>query len=237
MQATLLSLVRARFTLTAGATVLAFAVMVAGAGALVLLYKNSFSSRGEFNQLRLAVGSKKTCKKFWRGKKAFGIKVKKGPVECSYRTPVTGDADRPDHDLSADARVAKSTEERIQKHVFVSVSVRANKDSGYQLRVFPKKQTWEVRRKPNGTGFPIASQGTDDAINPVGKKNAIRIRAFGDLITASINGKKVVTEFKDPNPSGDVKGRRTFVSVGNNKKKKGKAAGFIDDVEVRIPNP
>ncbi len=216
---------------------LAIAVLATTASALVLLYKNSFSSRGEYNQLKLAVGSKNTCKKFWRGKKSFGVKIKRGPIECAYRTPVSGDADRPNHDLSADARVAKSTEEKIQKNVFVGVTVRANKDAGYQLRVFPKKQTWEVRRKPSGTGFPIASQGQEPEINPVGKKNTIRIRMFGDLLTASINGKKVVDNFKDPNPTSDVNGRRTFVSVGNTQKKKGKAAGFIDNVEVRIPNP
>jgi hypothetical protein len=237
MQATLLSLVRARFILVAGVTVLAFAVITAGAGALVLLYKNSFSSRGEYNQLGLSVGSKKTCKKFWRGKNTFGVKVKRGPIECAYRTPVSGDADRPDHDVSADARVAKSTEEKIQKNVFVGVTVRANKDAGYQLRVFPKKQTWELRRRPTGTGFPIASQGKDETINPVGKKNTIRVRMFGDVLTASINGKKVVNNFNDPNPTSEVKGRRTFVSLGNTKQKKGQAAGFIDNVEVRIPNP
>jgi hypothetical protein len=237
MQATLLSLVRARLTLIAGATALVLAITAGAAFGLVALYKNSFSNKGEFNQLRLAVGSKKVCGKFWRGKKAFGIKAKKGPVECAYRTPVIGDADRPDHDLSADARVANSTEEKIQKNVFVGLTVRANKDAGYQLRVFPKKQTWEVRRKPGDTGFPITSQGKDTAINPVGKKNVIKLRVFGDLITATINGKKIVDGFKDPGNTSDVKGRRTFVLLGNTKSKKGQAQGFIDDVEVRIPNP
>ncbi len=229
---------RARTTLTAfaAAAVTVLVAFAGTAGALVFLYKNAFSRKDDVNQMRLEVGNKKTCSKTWRGKKSLGISDKKGPVECGYRTPVTGDADKPDHDLSVTGKVGNSTAKGIQKHVYLGVSVRAAKDKGYQLRVFPGKQEWELRRKPSTTGFPIKSDGKDKDIKPIGKANTLRLRAFGDIITASINGKKVVDDIKD-SKSGDVTGRRTLITLGNSKKSKDKASAFFDNIAIRLPNP
>ena len=114
----------------------------AGAGiatAAVVVYNSTFKSRTEFKEVRKFEGGK-PCRKFWRGKKTFGIEVKKGPVQCDFRTPVTGDSKEPDHEIDGSAAVLKSTAKRVRRDAYVGVALRADESSRCELRVVPDRQ-------------------------------------------------------------------------------------------------
>jgi hypothetical protein len=213
----------------------ALAAFAAAAAAEVLIYKNDASSRGEYREVR-KLGGGKTCERFGRKDEVLGIEVRKGPADCALRTPVTGDGKKPDHDLEAKAKVLrKETARSLRDEVFVAVAVRASADSYYQLRVFPKDEAWELRRKPKGDGFPL----TGPPNPPIEGKgaNELRLQAFGRELTAWINGEKLVNGFTDPNPPKQVDGTKTLISLGHRKDTKKNARGFFDDLKVRLPSP
>jgi hypothetical protein len=223
-----------RRAITAGAA-LAFAALTTLAAAGVLVYENDASSRSEYRELR-KLGGGKACGRFGRKDEVFGIEVRKGPADCALRTPVTADGKKPDHELEAKAKVLrKETARALRDEVFVAVAVRASADSYYQLRVFPKDERWELRRKPKGDGFPIT--GPPNPPIEGRKANELRVQAFGRTVSAWINGEKVVNGFADPNPPKQVDGTKTLISLGHRKDTKRNASGFFDELKIRLPNP
>lgn len=208
--------------------------LTAGAGvaaATVVVYNNNFSSRGEFRALQKFEGGK-ACRKFFRSRKSFGVEVKNGPLQCDFRTPVTGDAKEPDHEIEASATLLKSTKKGVRKNAYVGVALRADKSSRYELRVFPDARTWELRRRPDGDGFPI--QGTNASIGRVGKENTLKLRAFGDRVAAFVNEANVVPTVTDPDPA-ELNGRKTLLVAGNSGGRKASAESFFSDVRIRLP--
>jgi hypothetical protein len=209
-------------------------VLVAGAGvatATVVVYNSAFNSRAQFKEVRKFEGGK-PCRKFWRGKKTFGIEVKKGPVQCDFRTPVTGDAKEPDHEIEGSAAVLKSTAKRVRRDAYVGVALRADESSRYELRVFPHLKGWELRRRPTGQGFPL--EGTEQTIGGIGELNKLKLRAFGDRVTAIVNKATVVDQVRDPD-SGDLNGRKTLL-VGGSAANSGKEAqAYFRNVRIRVP--
>lgn len=214
--------------------IIAFAltVGVGVASATVVIYNNNFKGRAGFQALK-KFDAGKACKKSHRGKKSFGVKVTKGPLQCDFRTPVSGDSKEPDHEIEAKATVVKkSTAKSVRKDSYVGVALRADKSSRYELRVFPHTQTWQVRRRPDRGDFPLT--GTDPGIAGLGKSNKLKLRVFGDKINAFVNKTKLVDEFKDPNP-GQLNGRKTMILAGHGKKGKKDANAFFKNVRIRVP--
>jgi hypothetical protein len=210
---------------------LALTVGAGVATAAVVVYSNDFSSRNEFKALQKFEGGK-ACKKFWHGKKTFGAEVKKGPRQCDFRTPVTGDAKEPDHEIEASVRLLKSTAKGVRKNAYVGVALRADKSSRYELRVFPDSRSWELRRRPDRTGFP--QEGTSQSIGQVGKSNKLKLRAFGDKISAFVNKTRLLPDVTDPNPS-QLNGRRTMIVAGTASNSKKSAEASFSDVRIRLP--
>jgi hypothetical protein len=220
-----------RLKITTFALVLGVLASTGIAAATVVVYNSAFKSKSEFKEVRKFEGGK-PCRKFWRGKKTFGIEVKKGPMQCDFRTPVTGDAKEPDHEIEGAAVVLKSTAKRVRRDAYVGVALRADESSRYELRVFPHRGEWEVRRRPNGQGFPL--QGTEQSIGGIGERNKLKLRAFGDRVTAIVNKATVVDQVRDPRP-GDLNGRKTLI-VGGSAAKSGKEAqAFFRNVRIRVP--
>jgi hypothetical protein len=157
------------------------------AAAAIQIYSNDFSNRAEFKQLKAAG---KGCGKDWlKDKDRIEVESKGGPARCKLKLPVQGDAAQPDHELAATAKVGKSTPKKVRGDVYVAVSVREGKDSRYELRVFPHRQRYELRREPEGEGFP--KRGKDRGIGEVGESNSLRIQAFGDRVKASVNKQRI----------------------------------------------
>jgi len=201
---------------------------------LVTIYDNDFKSRAEFRAIKKMSGSK-ACKTFHDKNTRLGVSIAKGPAACKFATPVQGDRSGPDHEVEAKAKVNKATSSKVRSKVYVGVGVRTGKKTGYELRVFPHRQRWELHRNPsNNDDFPV--KGKLESINKIGKKNVLAIRAFGDDVTASVNGERVVHSLKDSNAA-QVDGRRTTLVVSNGKKAKKPVKATFDDVQVLIPDP
>jgi hypothetical protein len=221
---------RLRITITAAA-VLALTLGAGVATATVVVYSNDFSSKTEFRAVQKFEGGK-GCRKFFRDKKSFGIEVKKGPLQCDFRTPVTGDSKEPNHEIEGTATVLKSTAKGARRSAYVGVALRADESSRYELRVFPQTRTWELRRKPGRQGFPI--EGTEQSIAPINKANKLKLRAFGGKISAFVNKATVVDQLADPNP-GELNGRKTLLVGGHGGSSKKPVEAFFSDVRIRIP--
>jgi hypothetical protein len=220
-----------RLKLTTAVTVLALAAAGGVAAATVVVYSNDFSNRTKFRAVQKFEGGK-PCRKFWRDRKAFGVEVKKGPLQCDFRTPVSGDSKVPDHEMEANVTVLKSTANAVRRLAYVGVAIRADESSRYELRVYPHTRQWELRRRPDNGEFPI--RGTDQGISPINKQNRLRLRAFGNRITAIVNDVTVVPAVADPEP-GDLNGRRTLLVAGSGANSGKSAEASFKDVRIRLP--
>jgi ribosomal protein S8E len=216
------------------AAVLAVGLGTAAALAGVTVYKNNFSGKAEAGQLDRAQG--KHCDKRWRRKtKTLRIAVQRGPGVCGYRPPVEGDSDRPDHDFQAKGKLLKRTPKSTRRGAYLAIAVRVGKNTGYELRAFPKKHKFVLRRSPSGGGGGFPANGTSSAIKGVSKPNVLRLRAVGDKVTARVNGTKVA-EVTDSNP-GEVDGRKLEVAVGHKKNSPKPVLAVLDDLKLQVPNP
>jgi hypothetical protein len=199
--------------------------------AAIQVYSNDFSSRGEFKQVRAAG---KGCGKDWlKDKERVEVEAKEGPSRCKLKLPVQGDAAQPDHELAAAAKVGKSTPRKVRGQAYVAVSVREGKDSRYELRVFPHRHRYELRREPEGGEFPV--RGRDKGIGGIGERNVLRIQAFGDRIQAKVN-KHEIAPVAD-SAAGDQRGARLSLAFGVEGRTRKELDAWFDDVRVRIPNP
>ncbi len=218
--------------LLAAALALGLAAAVALAG--VTVYTNNFSRKSEAKQLKHVDG--KHCDKRWRKKaESLLIEVNKGPGACGYRPPVEGDSDGPDHDFQAKMKLLRATPKGIRGSAYLSIAVRSGKSSRYELRIFPKKHKYELRRAPAGGGSGFPKQGKSRAIKGANKPNVLRLKAAGNKVTAKVNSRKVA-EVTDSN-AGQVGGRRLEVFVGNKRSTKKDVVASLDNLKLQVPSP
>lgn len=208
--------------------ILALAV-TATAVASVTVYKNPFGKRADFKGMKKLEGGGK-CGKSWKGKKTFGVVVKEGRHNCSFRTPVEGDRKQPDHIMQADAKVLKKTSKKVRSSVYAGVALRANRKSHYEVRIYPKGRRWALLK----SGFELDS-GKDSAIAALNKQNRIRLAVTGEKVVAKVNKTKLAT-FEDQSPK-EVSGRKTALTFGSEAKSKKDGFGVFDKVKVLVPNP
>lgn len=217
------------FTATAA---LALAGVLAVSALGVLVYKNNFSSKAEFSQITRSGGGK-SCDRRYRGKQNVMLaSVKKGSLTCSYRVPVQGDGDLPNHAFGVDAKILKDTPRATRGSAFVELSLRTGGGGvGYTLRIFPEKKKFELTRGPKGGGFP--ARGESKAIKRTGARNRISLVAKGARVTAKVNGKQLAS-LVDSDP-GQVSGRKLRFAVGNKKNTKKDVIAVVKSVSVGVP--
>ena len=211
------------------------ALLTAGLGsaiAAVTVYDNNFSSRAEFKQIIKSGGGKRCDRSFRKKGKSMRAAVKRSPTTCSFRPPVQGDNELPNHDVRVDGKILKRTEKRLRGGAFVELTVRAGGGGvGYALRVFPHKQRFELSRGPAGGEFPV--RGKSNAIKRVNKRNQLRLVASGATVTAFVNGKELARA-TDGNP-GQVTGTKLRFALGSQKQTQGKVAATFKKVAVTVP--
>jgi hypothetical protein len=223
---------RPAVALLAAALALALAAAVALAG--VTVYKNNFSSRTEAKELRHSSG--KHCAKRWRQKaKSVRAQRNRGSGACGYRPPVEGDTSGPDHAFQVREKLLKKTPRGIRGSSYVAVAVRSGKSSGYELRIFPKRHKFQLRRAPSGGGGGFPAKGRSQAIKGVNKPNVLRLKAFGNRVTARVNGTQLA-KVTDSN-AGQVGGRKLEVSVGSTRRSNKDVAATFDNLKLLVPNP
>jgi hypothetical protein len=226
-----------RLTTRAPALLAALAALGIGAAtalAGVTVYKNNLSSKHEAKELRHAEG--KHCDKTWRRKaESLRVDVNKGPNLCGYRPPVQGDTSGPDLDFQAKQKLLKVTPKGIRDGAYLVLEVRSAKNTGYQLRVFPRTHKFQLVRVPAGGGSGFPAKGTSNAIKGVNRANVLRLSAVGDKVTAKVNGKKVAGA-TDSNAA-EVSGRSLEVGIGTKKSTPKQTSGTLDDLKVQVPKP
>jgi hypothetical protein len=219
-------------------TVLALAaaiVLIAGLATAFAdfgVYGNDFGSRSEFKEI-IRSGGGKACDRRYRSKsKSMVASVRRGRTTCSFRPPVQGDGELPNHTITVEGKILKRTPKVIRGGAFLEVTVRAGGgDIGYSLRVFPHKRRFELRRVPGASGFP--KEGKNKAIKKVNDRNTLQLSARGAQVIASVNGKQL-TSIDDANP-GQVKGSKVRFAVGNRKKKSKPVIATFKRVGVAVP--
>jgi hypothetical protein len=206
-------------------------VAAATATAAIQVYSNNFSSRAEFKQVK---ADGKGCKKDWlKDKDRIEVQAKGGPSRCKLKLPVQGDAAQPDHELIATAKIGKSTPKKVRGDVYIAVSVREGKSSRYELRIFPHRQRYELRREPNENPFP--ERGSDNGIGRIGERNDLRIEATGNTIRARVNNHRIGPV--NDSAARDQRGTRMSLTFGVEGRTGKDLDAWFDDVVVRVPNP
>jgi hypothetical protein len=222
--------------LTRSAVAVAAAILLTAALgtaiAAVTVYDNGFSNRTEFKEIIKSGGGKRCDRSFRKKGKSMRAAVKRSPTTCSFRPPVQGDAELPNHDVRVDGKILKKTEKGLRGGAFVEVTVRAGGGGvGYTLRIFPHKKRFELRRGPSGGEFPV--RGKSNAIKRVNKRNQLRMIASGAGIRALVNGKEVA-KVEDSNP-GQVSGSKVRFAVGSLKERRGSVVATFKKVAVAVP--
>jgi hypothetical protein len=216
--------------------ILGSAVAAAAAlGAVIPIYSNDLASTAARSDLVRFGGGE--CAR-GGGAEALKVTIGKRTRECQLRTPVVGS----NLDIKATARLLQGTPGEMQARVFVGVGVRNGTDSQYQLAVFPKKGSYQLRRDvpPNGDTTLLA-KGNAPGVKGVGQPNTLRLQAFptpegGTRVTAFVNGRKLASVVEDAHTASTVTGRFSTVAIGSNKASKGAQASF-DDLTIAVPDP
>ena len=170
-----------------------------------------------------------------RRRRACGCEVKKGPGACGYRPPVEGDSDGPDHDFQAKGKLLRATPKGLRGSAYLAIAVRSGKSSRYELRIFPKKHKFELRRAPSGGGGGFPETGQSRAIKGVDKPNVLRLKAAGNKVTARVNCTKVA-KVTDSN-AGQVGGRKLEVGVGSKRSTNKQVVGHLRQPQAAGPEP
>ena len=218
-------------------TVLALcaAIVTTGAAAAfaqVTVYQNDFGSQAEFKEVYKSGGAKACDRRYRKKSKSMVASVHRGKTTCSFRPPVQGDSELPNHIATLEGKILKRTPKSMRDGAFIEVTLRAGGEaSGYTLRVIPGKRRFELQRSPGGESFPAV--GRDRAIKRVNDRNTLRLIARGAKITAMVNGKELAV-IDDPNPA-QVSGTKVRFAVGNAKQKSKPVIASFKRVAVAVP--
>lgn len=208
------------------------AVGASAAWGAVTVYDNDFSSRAEYREIIKSGGGKRCERKFRRKSESMLASVKSSPTTCSFRPPVQGDGELPNHDVTLRGKILKKTPKGLRSGAFLELAVRAGGGGiGYILRVFPQRGRFELIRGPSGNDFPV--DGKSNAINGVNERNQLQMVASGSQVSAVVNGEQVA-EVEDGNP-GQVSGSKIRFAVGSEQQKRGSVVATFKRAAVAIP--
>jgi hypothetical protein len=233
-----MSTIKKSGTRVGAAAVLAALVLsaaITGIAVATTVYSNSFASQAQFNQI-VRSGGGKHCDHNYRAKsKTMHVSVHGGPATCSFRPPVQGDSELPDHIVRVQGKILKKTPSSARGGAFIEIEVRAGGGGvAYSLIVFPEKHKFELLRGPKGgREFPV--RGKNKAIKGVNKPNVIQLSAVGAKLIATVNGKQVATA-TDSDP-GQVTGRKVRFGIGTAKNSSKDVIAVVKRVSLAVPTP
>jgi hypothetical protein len=222
-----------RSGITAASVLFALAIGAGVALGDVAVYSNDFPSKASVADLQKVDGGRECARGWVKAERRLALEISGGEVRCVFATPVRGDTVMPAHALEVEATIPKGPSKSIRDDLVIVLGVRGGSDVGYELRIVPATRAWELRRDPEGAGFPQV--GSDQAIAGIGRLNRIALQAFGDRVTASVNGKVLVDGIADP-AAGQVDGRSTTLGLLTDSEVRESVVATFDDLEVSIPD-
>jgi hypothetical protein len=226
---------RTRWSIAAAVAAVGLAAALAAVAVATTVYSNDFASEAQFNQI-VRSGGGKHCEHNYRAKsKTMHISVHGGPATCSFRPPLQGDSELPDHIARVQGKVLKKTPSSSRGGAFIELDVRAGGGGvAYSLLVFPEKRKFELLRGPEGGGaFPV--RGKNKAINPINKPNVLQLSALGAKLVATVNGKQIASV--TDNDPGQVTGRKVRFGIGTTKGSSKDVIAVVKRISVAVPTP
>ncbi|HMT06229.1 MAG: hypothetical protein KDB48_09705 [Solirubrobacterales bacterium] len=219
----------------AAITVGALAFSAGAQASTITIYRNaldSTDSRAQLRQMRVRTNCERGG-----SPNAFRFELGRKAEECFYRVPVVGR----DLQVTATARIFKSTPPKVLRRAYAGVSLRQNTDgSRYQLVVWPSTRRFGLRKvTANGRIVNLGSKRAGRKVNGPGRANKLTLRAFdgrrgGTRLIAWVNGNKVVTAGDEQ--SANLIGRDTSFSIGAKGGGRGAIGSFVD-LSVAMPDP
>ena len=151
--------------LSTSSALAAVAAAALGAGAATALARGHrlqqrlVDRRREFNEILRSGGGKRCDKKYREKSKVMHASVKKSPTTCSFRPPVQGDDELPNHGVAVDGKILKNdARSRCAAAPSSRRTVRAGGGStGYSLRIFPEEAA--LRAQPRARRRRLPGQG------------------------------------------------------------------------------
>jgi hypothetical protein len=207
--------------------------LAATAFAFVQVYSNNFNNKPQYREIKTVTEGGHCKRKFMEERQAFQGFTTDGPRHCRFKPPVQGAQPQPDHRFDVVGRVLSKTPSQIRTDAYVSISVRVGGGDRYELRVWPKDKTYELRRKPGGPGFPVAGPNGD--IKPIGRANRMRLLVEDARVRAYVNGTELANVV-DPSP-GELRGAKVEFGVGNQRNTEKPTYALFDGVRLSVPNP
>lgn len=222
-----------RPTAIALAAAAALLALAGGALAAVTIYRNGFPGPVRMSEMR-KVSEGGSCGRSNAGK-TMSVRLGRRTLACSYRTPAIGK----DLEIAVTGELSRKTPAALRRRVALAVAVRSGVRSDYTLTVYPGRRRWVLSRAARPAAGEDVTRttlgaGREDFIRGSGRRNRLRIRAFGDTITAWVN-EKIVARYTDPNTR-PLTGRQATVSLLADRAARGGVARF-DSVTVLVPDP
>lgn len=169
--------------------------------------------------------------------KAFRFKLGAKAKECFYRVPMVGQ----NLQVTATARIFKSTPAKVLRRAYAGVSLRQNVDgSRYQFVVWPHTRRYGLRKvQPNGRIINLGSRKAGKKVRGPGLANRLTLRAFNGprghaQVVGFVNGHKVAATRDEQGNS--LIGRDTSISIGAKQSARGAIGSFVN-VRVAMPDP
>jgi hypothetical protein len=143
------------------------ATVAHGQSVPIALY--SFATQADVTAFQKQAGAK--CAKGWQQMKQMAVTVGAGTNTCAFRTTVVSDSSdiAADMDVSASTSLGAATPTKLQTRAFVGVAARSSETSGYEFRIRPAAQTWQLFRDPKGTPGPVLFRSGKGAFIKTGK--------------------------------------------------------------------
>ncbi len=204
----------------------------------------TFQTGGDVAAFQKQAGAK--CEKKWVRNKQMSIRVGAKTTACAFRSSVVGDSTDPasDMEVSALGMLGSGIDAKLLKKAYVGVAARSSETAGWELRVLPAAQTWQVFRDPAGMPPSALFRSGKGAFVKQTKKKPISMAlpAFDGgsttttTITAFINGKAVLTYTDTATDQPD--GRRSVITTGVKGTAPGTGVvGIFDNVAIKVPSP
>ena len=215
----------------------ALALLAGGAAtslAAVTVYSNDFGSRPSSTRSCAPAAASAATATTARSRKVMLASVKKSPTTCSFRPPVQGDDELPNHGFAVEGKILKKTPKSMRDGAFIEVD-RPRRRRRHRLHAadLPRSAALRARRGAGRRRLPGQGQERrDQADQRAQPARAGRHRRRDHRVRQRQGGREV----NDTNP-GQVPGRKLRFALGSQPDKEKTVVATFKRVAVAVPDP